>query len=68
MYDVVTVDGAEQYAHFHAATFGDYYSRLVPAGQRADFFRAVGESAWQRQNERGHVSHMPVRLWQLTTP
>ncbi|MFF2043783.1 class I SAM-dependent methyltransferase [Kitasatospora sp. NPDC058170] len=63
---VVTVESAEQYEHFHAATFGDYYSRLVPAEQRAAFFRAVGESAWRRQRERGHVSHMPVRLWQLT--
>ena len=64
---VVTVESAEQYEHFHAATFGDYYSRLVPAERRADFFRAVGETAWRRQQERGHVSHMPVRLWELTT-
>ncbi|WP_030266076.1 class I SAM-dependent methyltransferase [Streptomyces sp. NRRL B-24484] len=64
---VVTVESAEQYAHFHAATFGDYYSRLVPAERRADFFRAVGEAARQRQGERGHVSRMPVRLWELTT-
>ncbi|MEU3571438.1 class I SAM-dependent methyltransferase [Kitasatospora sp. NPDC036755] len=63
---VVTVDGAEQYEHFHAATFGDYYSSLVPEDRRADFFRAVGESAWRRQRERGHVSHMPVRLWTLS--
>ncbi|MEU9040615.1 MULTISPECIES: class I SAM-dependent methyltransferase [unclassified Kitasatospora] len=63
---VVTVDSAEQYEHFHAATFGDYYSRLVPADRRAAFFRAVGESAWRRQRERGHVSHMAVRLWTLT--
>ncbi|MFI8455474.1 class I SAM-dependent methyltransferase [Kitasatospora sp. NPDC085464] len=63
---VVTVDSAAQYEHFHAATFGDYYSRLVPEEQRAAFFRAVGESAWRRQRERGHVSHMAVRLWTLT--
>ncbi|MEV7773497.1 class I SAM-dependent methyltransferase [Kitasatospora sp. NPDC086791] len=64
---VVTVDSAEQYEHFHAATFGDYYSRLVPEDRRAAFFRAVGESAWRRQRERGHVSHMVVRLWTLTS-
>ncbi|GHF71574.1 hypothetical protein GCM10018790_56830 [Kitasatospora xanthocidica] len=63
---VVTVDSAAQYEHFHAATFGDYYSRLVPEERRAAFFRAVGESAWRRRRERGHVSHMPVRLWTLT--
>ncbi|MFD8784721.1 class I SAM-dependent methyltransferase [Kitasatospora sp. NPDC059599] len=64
---VVTVDGAAQYEHFHAATFGDYYSGLVPEDRRAEFFRAVGESAWRRQRERGHVSHMAVRLWSLTS-
>ncbi|MEV8092842.1 class I SAM-dependent methyltransferase [Kitasatospora sp. NPDC085879] len=63
---VVTVESAEQYAHFHAATFGDYYSRLAPPDLRAGFFRAVGEAARQRQRQLGHVSHMPVRLWQLT--
>ncbi|MFJ6379440.1 class I SAM-dependent methyltransferase [Kitasatospora sp. NPDC092039] len=64
---VVTVDSAERYEHFHAATFGDYYSRLVPEERRAEFFRAVGESAWRRQRERGHVSSMPVLLWTLTS-
>ncbi|WP_405010877.1 class I SAM-dependent methyltransferase [Kitasatospora sp. NBC_01539] len=63
---VVTVEGAEQYAHFHAATFGDYYAGLVPPDRRTDFFRAIGETAWRRQQERGWVSHMPVHLWQLT--
>ncbi|MFD9129694.1 class I SAM-dependent methyltransferase [Kitasatospora sp. NPDC059571] len=63
---VVTVQGPEQYEHFHAATFGDYYSRLVPPERRAAFFRAVGASAWRRQQETGHVSRMPVRLWELT--
>jgi len=63
---VVTVDSAGQYQHFHAATFGDYYSRLVSPERRADFFHAVGEAAWRRQAERGSVSRMPVRLWRLT--
>ncbi len=61
----VTVADAAQYEHFHAATFGDYYSRLVDPEQRGAFFRAVGEAAWQRQQERGWVSRMPVRLWNL---
>ncbi|MFD3657730.1 class I SAM-dependent methyltransferase [Streptomyces sp. NPDC058620] len=63
---VVTVESAEQYEHFHAATFGDYYSRLVAPERRAEFFGAVGASAWRRQTERGHVSSMPVRLWELS--
>ena len=61
----VTVDSAAQYQHFHAATFGDYYSRLVGPEQRGAFFRAVGEAAWRRQVEHGWVSRMPVRLWRL---
>ncbi|UFR01759.1 class I SAM-dependent methyltransferase [Streptomyces sp. Go40/10] len=64
---VVQVGSAAEYEHFHAATFGDYYSRMVEPGLRADFFRAVGEAAWRRQRERGHVSSMPVRLWKTTT-
>ncbi|MET8700079.1 class I SAM-dependent methyltransferase [Kitasatospora sp. NPDC004723] len=62
---VVTVRDAAQYEHFHAATFGDYYSRLVAPALRPAFFTAVGESAARRQAERGWVSHMPVRLWRL---
>nr|WP_275405875.1 MULTISPECIES: class I SAM-dependent methyltransferase [unclassified Streptomyces] len=62
---VVHIEDAGQYSHFHAATFGDYYSRLVPPTQRAEFFRAVGDAAWRRQGERGWVSNMPVRLWKL---
>ncbi|MEU6981074.1 MULTISPECIES: class I SAM-dependent methyltransferase [unclassified Streptomyces] len=64
---VVQVGSAAEYEHFHAATFGDYYSRIVEPPLRQTFFRAVGEAAWRRQQERGHVSHMPVRLWKLTT-
>jgi SAM-dependent methyltransferase len=63
---VVSVDSAGQYAHFHAATFGDYYGRLVEPSRRGDFFREVGTAAWRRQEQRGRVSHMPVRLWRLT--
>lgn len=63
---VVTVESAGQYGHFHAATFGDYYGRLVEPARLPEFFRAVGEAAWRRQEERGRVSHMPVRLWRLT--
>ncbi|MEU0744579.1 hypothetical protein [Streptomyces sp. NPDC006134] len=64
---VVQAGSAAEYEHFHAAAFGDYYSRMAEPGLRADFFRAVGEAAWRRQQERGHVSHMPVRLWKTTT-
>ncbi len=62
---VVTIESAAQYEHFHAATFGDYYSRLVEPALGAAFFRAVGEAAWRRQQQLGRVSSMPVRLWTL---
>lgn len=64
---VVRVGSAAEYEHFHAATFGDYYSRMIEPKLRPAFFGAVGEAAWRRQQERGHVSHMPVRLWNVTT-
>ncbi|MFE2039748.1 class I SAM-dependent methyltransferase [Streptomyces sp. NPDC059477] len=63
---VVTVRDAAQYEHFHAATFGDYYAAALPARDRAGFYRAVGRAAWNRQQEHGRVSAMPVRLWKLT--
>ncbi|QKW05898.1 class I SAM-dependent methyltransferase [Streptomyces sp. NA04227] len=61
----VTVGEAAQYEHFHAATFGDYYASVLEPGLRAEFFRAVGRAGWRRQQERGRVSAMPVRLWRL---
>ncbi|MGW3951697.1 class I SAM-dependent methyltransferase [Streptomyces sp. NPDC004752] len=63
---VVTVGDAAQYEHFHAATFGDYYASVLAPGLRAEFFRAVGRVAWERQHGQGRVSAMPVRLWKLT--
>ncbi|MET8825220.1 class I SAM-dependent methyltransferase [Streptomyces sp. NPDC004610] len=63
---VVTVRDAAQYEHFHAATFGDYYAAVLPAPERAAFYRAVGRAAWERQRRSGRVSAMPVRLWRLT--
>ncbi|MGX1274565.1 class I SAM-dependent methyltransferase [Streptomyces phaeoluteigriseus] len=63
---VVTVRDAAQYEHFHAATFGDYYASALEPGRRAEFFRAVGQAAVERQRRQGRVSAMPVRLWKLT--
>ncbi|MFD6416042.1 class I SAM-dependent methyltransferase [Streptomyces sp. NPDC060194] len=62
---VVSGVDAPGYARFHAATFGDYYARLVEPARRPAFFRAVGAAAARRQDERGHVSSMTVRLWRL---
>lgn len=64
---IVRTESAEQYEHFHAATFGDYYSRLLEPERRAAYFRAVGETGWRRQRETGYVTSMPVRRWEVTT-
>ncbi|MER7576143.1 class I SAM-dependent methyltransferase [Streptomyces sp. NPDC126514] len=63
---VVTVEGAAQYEHFHAATFGDYYASVLEPAVRAEFFQTVGRVAFERQEHSGRVSAMPVRLWKLT--
>ncbi|WP_027008546.1 class I SAM-dependent methyltransferase [Conexibacter woesei] len=54
---------AEQHAAFHASTFGTYFSRLVPAADEARFFDEVGRAAWRRQQERGEIYPITVRLW-----
>ncbi|GHF42646.1 class I SAM-dependent methyltransferase [Streptomyces griseosporeus] len=63
---VVTVRDAAQYEHFHAATFGDYYASVLDPALHAEFYRAVGRVAEERQRTLGRVSAMPVRLWRLT--
>jgi SAM-dependent methyltransferase len=53
----------EQHAAFHASTFGTYFSRLVPAADEERFFAEVGRAAWRRQQERGEIYPITVRLW-----
>lgn len=59
----VETAGAEQYAAFHASTFGTYFSRRVPVDQQEAFFAAVGEAAARRQQDDGQVYPITVRLW-----
>ncbi|MEV0597820.1 methyltransferase domain-containing protein [Streptomyces sp. NPDC050315] len=59
----VRTRSAEEYQHFHAATFGTYFSRLVPEARQEDFFRAVGTAAARRMTERGEVYGITVRAW-----
>jgi SAM-dependent methyltransferase len=60
---VTRVTGAEQYARFHEATFGDYYSRLLHADLRPRYLEALGEIAMERMASRSFVTSMEVRLW-----
>ncbi|WP_320670620.1 class I SAM-dependent methyltransferase [Patulibacter defluvii] len=59
----VETASAEQYARFHASTFGTYFSRRVPAAEEEAFFAAVGEAAAARQARDGLVYPISVRLW-----
>ncbi|GHJ38961.1 trans-aconitate 2-methyltransferase [Streptomyces sp. TS71-3] len=59
----VKASGADEYRRFHAATFGTYFSRLVPEDAQEDFFAAVGEAAARRMAEHGEVYGITVRAW-----
>lgn len=60
----VRVTEAEQYRRFHIATFGTYFSRVVPDRQ-ADYFRAVGAVAARRMAEFGEVYGISVCAWRV---
>ncbi|MEV8453257.1 class I SAM-dependent methyltransferase [Streptomyces sp. NPDC052095] len=59
----VRAEGAGQYRDFHAATFGTYFSRLLPDDRQTDFFDAVGRAAAARTAEHGEVYRITVRAW-----
>lgn len=59
----VQTEDAEQYARFHASTFGTYFSRRVPDDREEEFFRAVGVVAERRQRHHGQVYPITVRAW-----
>lgn len=59
----VRTEDAEQYARFHASTFGTYFSRRVPAADGERFFAAVGAAAAARQQRDGEVYPITVRAW-----
>lgn len=56
-------ESAEQFSDYHRATFGTYFSRLVPERIRADFHDAVGKAAMRRMEKLGYVTSMAVRCW-----
>ncbi|MFD6157274.1 class I SAM-dependent methyltransferase [Nocardia sp. NPDC060256] len=58
----VRTPDAEQYCRFHIATFGTYFSRVVPDRQE-DYFRAVGAVAARRMAEHGEVYGVNVCAW-----
>jgi SAM-dependent methyltransferase len=55
-------DGSE-YQRYHIATFGTYYTRLVPAFRQRQFLDALGRVAVQRMEQLGFVTSMHVRRW-----
>lgn len=62
----IRVASGTEYAGFHAATFGDSYSRLAGADREEEFFRALATVAERRMRATGIVNGHPVRLWRCT--
>lgn len=60
---VTRATSAKQYADFHLATFGSYYSQLLPARLRTRFLEAIGRAAMRRMRTLGYVTSMQVRFW-----
>lgn len=60
---ILRVADAGQFADYHVATFGSYYSRLLPPDRRPRFLDALGEVAVESMTTRGYVTSMDVRLW-----
>lgn len=59
----MVASGAEEYRRFHLATFGTYFSRLVPDDRQEEFFDAVGTVAARRMAAHGRVYDLTVRAW-----
>lgn len=57
------IDNLEQYQRFHAATFGTYFSPLVPSARIEEFFARLGTIAEQRMARQGYVTDIPVSVW-----
>jgi ubiquinone/menaquinone biosynthesis C-methylase UbiE len=64
----VRVAEGDDYRRFHAATFGTYYSRVLPPESQEDYFTAVGHVAEERMKRLGTVTSMSVRRWTATSP
>jgi hypothetical protein len=54
---------AEQFSNYQGATFGSYFSHLIPERLRADFQAAVGKAAMRRMERLGYVTSMAVQCW-----
>lgn len=60
---VVRIESSAEYLSYHGATFGSYYSRMIPVAERERFRHALGTVAVRRMDTLGHVTTMPVRRW-----
>ncbi|WP_437882328.1 class I SAM-dependent methyltransferase [Pseudomonas sp. LRF_L74] len=60
---VLQVEDAEAYQRFHAATFGTYFTPLVPAARHEEFFERLGRIAERRMRADGQVTSIPVSVW-----
>jgi len=65
---IVRVDSPRQFAKYHQATFGLYYTGLLSPELREPFLDALGEVAMDNMKRHGHVTSMEVRLWVCRPP
>jgi hypothetical protein len=59
----IRVAEAAEYVRYHVATFGNYYSLLLPQEVRPAFLTAVGDVARERMRTKGYVTQVDVSLW-----
>lgn len=59
------IASVEEYQRFHAATFGTYFTALVPETRVEEFFARLGSSAQRRMARQGHVTDIPVSVWRV---
>lgn len=57
------VDEPKQASYYHVATFGTYYTQLLPAELRPRLIEAIGEVAMDNMKRQGHVTSMDIKLW-----
>lgn len=60
---VLQVEDADAYQRFHAATFGTYFTPLVPTSRHEEFFVRLGRIAERRMRADGRVTAIPVSVW-----
>lgn len=62
------VSDSIEYQRYHAATFGSYYSRVIPVDFQQDFFTVLGDIATERMSTFGFVTDISIKRWRCSYP